>query len=294
MSDEANEVTQADREAFRTICLGGDVGKEISKMLECGAWDNDSRMRELVRLRTAASQASAGEDEFGDGHFRKKPVVIEAYRFDNRLSNRPPFWLRIAQDKGLVTVKTKRDLATGMTIKTLEGEMTAEIGDWIIKGVKGEIYPCKPDIFAATYEPATLTTPVEASQPVGDAGETVTFEQAWARKEAEGYRYGRDALENVHFGWEIAIEALSPPTSDERLRPMEDAPKDGRFVLAVYKSLDGYAESLHARVFAIRHEGVTPSGYDLGWSLCPGHGGVPDKCFSGWMPIPAALNEGAA
>jgi hypothetical protein len=39
-------------------------------------------------------------------------------------------------------------------ILTLEGAMTANIGDWIIKGVKGEFYPCKPDIFAATYEPA--------------------------------------------------------------------------------------------------------------------------------------------
>lgn len=37
-------------------------------------------------------------------------------------------------------------------ITTLEGTLTASIGDWIIKGVKGEFYPCKPDIFAATYE----------------------------------------------------------------------------------------------------------------------------------------------
>lgn len=40
-----------------------------------------------------------------------------------------------------------------MTIKTLEGDMTANIGDYIIKGVKGEFYPCKPDIFKQTYEP---------------------------------------------------------------------------------------------------------------------------------------------
>jgi hypothetical protein len=41
-----------------------------------------------------------------------------------------------------------------INIKTLEGTMRADIGDWIIKGVKGELYPCKPDIFEATYEPA--------------------------------------------------------------------------------------------------------------------------------------------
>lgn len=42
----------------------------------------------------------------------------------------------------------------GLEILTLEGKMTADVGDWIIRGVKGEFYPCKPDIFEATYEPA--------------------------------------------------------------------------------------------------------------------------------------------
>ncbi len=43
-------------------------------------------------------------------------------------------------------------MVTGITIQTLEGKMNAGYGDWIIKGVKGEFYPCKPDIFDATYE----------------------------------------------------------------------------------------------------------------------------------------------
>ena len=46
------------------------------------------------------------------------------------------------------------DVAEWVAIPTLEGTMRAEIGDWIIRGVKGEFYPCKPDIFEATYEPA--------------------------------------------------------------------------------------------------------------------------------------------
>lgn len=75
----------------------------------------------------------------------------------------------------------------------------------------------------------------------------------------------------------------------ERLRPMEEAPKDGTYILAIYKSLNGYASQLEGRVFAVRHEGKAPSDYDLGWALFPGHGGVPDKCFYGWIPIPAAL-----
>ena len=53
-------------------------------------------------------------------------------------------------------------------IRTLEGEMTATQGDWIIKGVKGEFYPCKPDIFAATYEPADAD---DHAQPKGETDE---------------------------------------------------------------------------------------------------------------------------
>lgn len=46
------------------------------------------------------------------------------------------------------------DCDQGICIETLEGVMTADVGDWIIRGVAGEFYPCKPDIFAATYVPA--------------------------------------------------------------------------------------------------------------------------------------------
>ena len=82
--------------------------------------------------------------------FRKKPIEVEAYQFDNRITNRVPYWLSRARADGLVSVQTHPTLK--MTIKTLEGEMTASEGDWIIKGVKGELYPCKPDIFEQTYE----------------------------------------------------------------------------------------------------------------------------------------------
>lgn len=80
--------------------------------------------------------------------FRKRPVVIEAWRFEgfgNRNFHSMPSWCAaVAQDRP----------ATGsLFIKTLEGTMEALPGDWIIKGVKGEVYPCKPDIFIATYEP---------------------------------------------------------------------------------------------------------------------------------------------
>lgn len=82
--------------------------------------------------------------------FRKKPVVIEAVRWDPEAkpTDFPKwFWDRFG---GNTVVNEHRSLA----IQTLEGVMIAGPGDWIIQGVKGEIYPCKPDIFEATYEPA--------------------------------------------------------------------------------------------------------------------------------------------
>lgn len=90
--------------------------------------------------------------------FRKKPVVIEAWQVsDGEATQEIPHWLVSAMMREEVAV-----LDIGgktLAIKTLEGTMTANLGDWIIQGVKGELYPCKPDIFAATYEP------VEAAKP---------------------------------------------------------------------------------------------------------------------------------
>lgn len=80
--------------------------------------------------------------------YRKKPVVIDAIQLPVQAA---PSWLADAMDEGGIRLF---DNGTA-EIPTLEGLMTAGKGDWIIKGVKGELYPCKPDIFAATYEPVT-------------------------------------------------------------------------------------------------------------------------------------------
>lgn len=83
--------------------------------------------------------------------FRKKPVVIEAIEVsDVAIGPALPAWLTDAMMQDVVMLHSNGTI----TIKTLEGMMTADRDDWIIQGVKGEIYPCKPDIFAATYEPA--------------------------------------------------------------------------------------------------------------------------------------------
>ena len=81
--------------------------------------------------------------------YRKKPVVIEAVQWDGRTETANAF---IGEAFGSDwEYASPSDLA--IIIPTLEGKMRGEVGDWIIRGVKGEFYPCKPDIFEATYEP---------------------------------------------------------------------------------------------------------------------------------------------
>jgi hypothetical protein len=81
--------------------------------------------------------------------YRKKPVVIDAEQWDGSESS----YVRILNLRGKSDFEISRDWKS-VIISTLEGTMYADIGDWIIRGVKGELYPCKPDIFEATYEPA--------------------------------------------------------------------------------------------------------------------------------------------
>lgn len=92
--------------------------------------------------------------------FRKKPIVIEAVQWSGReadmnavlalfdFANLPPDGIHVKPGIGFTPTLGTLD------IPTLEGTMTAQPGDWIIRGVKGEVYPCKPDIFQQSYEPA--------------------------------------------------------------------------------------------------------------------------------------------
>ncbi len=79
--------------------------------------------------------------------YRKKPVVIEAVQLVEGCGDDMHKHIGAT-----IPVRWGHDKKLFMLIPTLEGEMKAEEGDWIIKGVKGEFYPCKPDIFEATYE----------------------------------------------------------------------------------------------------------------------------------------------
>lgn len=88
--------------------------------------------------------------------FRKKPVGIEAVRWtgDNLREVIDFTGLHPSAEKWTWNEYETVVRESGLKIFTLEGPLMATVGDWIIKGVKGEFYPCKPDIFAATYEPA--------------------------------------------------------------------------------------------------------------------------------------------
>jgi len=77
--------------------------------------------------------------------FRKKPVEIEAVRYAGE-AEQPELRAFLSDCHGWQVGMT------GIEIPTLEGTMTAKPGDWIIRGVQGEFYPCKPDIFEATYD----------------------------------------------------------------------------------------------------------------------------------------------
>lgn len=80
------------------------------------------------------------------GKYRKKPIVIEAVQWTGKMAN-------VISLVGHDLPTAGRPYPDGsLLIETLEGKMVVQKGDWIIKGVNGEFYPCKPDIFEKTYE----------------------------------------------------------------------------------------------------------------------------------------------
>ncbi|MES5423285.1 hypothetical protein ABVL66_12100 [Lacticaseibacillus paracasei] len=93
--------------------------------------------------------------------YRKKPVEIEAVQF----ADDPDTLIKINDVLGLDPVNVSYEDPDNPVLKipTLEGVMTAQVGDYIVKGVHGEFYPCKPDIFEETYEPS-IGLPIDISK----------------------------------------------------------------------------------------------------------------------------------
>lgn len=93
--------------------------------------------------------------------FRKKNIVVEAVLIGANAGSadcsacftESPAWLTTALQEG--TVRSAADGKDGVIVRTLEGEMHGRAGDWLIRGTAGELYPCRPEIFAAIYETAS-------------------------------------------------------------------------------------------------------------------------------------------
>ena len=127
--------------------------------------------------------------------FRKKPVVIEAIQYSGKgnfhnSQGRLPEWLWQAFENGSIITSGGKD---PIFIITLEGRMEVGIDDWIIRGVQGELYPCKPDIFEATYERVEIVdgevfslVASETNEPHGEVCTCCKGDDAPAIVHAEG------------------------------------------------------------------------------------------------------------
>lgn len=100
--------------------------------------------------------------------YRKKPVVIEAFKLNSRgLIGEEWFWDAVSENRIIIYNFGKNyPQDAWCEIKTLEGIMVAKTGDYIIRGVEGEIYPCKPDIFEKTYEVASQQSQLDDNQQI--------------------------------------------------------------------------------------------------------------------------------
>ena len=85
------------------------------------------------------------------GRFRKKPVEVEAWEFTREALKSTDSWVRLYVNE-IHLISQYAGEVLYIEIDTLEGTMRANLGDYIIKGIQGEFYPCKPDIFKETYE----------------------------------------------------------------------------------------------------------------------------------------------
>jgi hypothetical protein len=123
--------------------------KAITTVMACAFLHANASAADFLRI---ASRQTTNFKRMSK--FRKKPVVIDAFK----LGDPWPDWFHEAVIRNDVITHLNKN-ADGKIVGTAdirapEGTMTAAVGAWIIRGVKGEIYPCMPDLFEATYEPA--------------------------------------------------------------------------------------------------------------------------------------------
>ncbi len=149
--------------------------------------------------------------------FTKKPVTIEAVQWDGTKSGIAAIEAAFPGiDTCALSSNLHREEVTHWRIRTLENGHVVSPGDWIIRGVKGEFYPCKPDIFAATYDPTALSLPTQAEPAAQEAvawlhtgGHLQGRNPMWEKGVAEAYTHAK--------GWTPLY--ATPPASQEQAEP---------------------------------------------------------------------------
>ena len=144
--------------------------------------------------------------------FRKKPVVIKARQLLPENHQDLANWIAGSGYEVRHATKPPMRAVTGLVIKTLEGDMAADYGDWIICGVAGEFYPCKPDIFAVTYDPVVYGGDTDPAPAAG--AEHAWFSQAALdvtaerRRQIEVEGWG-SVHDDGHTNFELAKAAVA-------------------------------------------------------------------------------------
>lgn len=150
--------------------------------------------------------------------FRKKPVVIDAMQFDGTIASASAIcqWANAGASEPLIDYVTQDGddkNAHDMLVHTLEGDHTASPGDWIIRGVAGEFYPCKPEIFAATYEAADGSAALTGVQKIAAERARQVFQEGWDAEHDARHLAGTLALAGAAYVLHAGC-ALNPEYGD--------------------------------------------------------------------------------
>lgn len=120
----------------------------------------------LSQAEPVSRLGPSGFDPSRGGLFRKRPIEVQAFQWVGQDRNDWPEWAAEVDHLEDICAVLIGCAAVGLKVWTTEGAIRASHGDWIIQGVRGELYPCKPDVFAETYDAIAM----EARQ--GGDGET--------------------------------------------------------------------------------------------------------------------------
>lgn len=144
--------------------------------------------------------------------YRKKPVVVEAFRYDGDLKGSDgqyyvPDWAVKAYEDGAMYYGELDKQPGELFIKTLEGIHHASVGDYIIQGVNGEFYPCKPDIFEKTYEAEIERT--EKIRIESDGKTAVVYLNGERIKSPLlDFSFHGDVENGIHIKWDGVMQKL--------------------------------------------------------------------------------------